>query len=188
MSKLLNRSRQTKVQCIAQGASLKIDWKFQISESSLPVKWTKILTINLKKSLRQYFFFLFFFRSKKQLSLCVWISNCSNLDFSWIYIKTYPVLNLIFEFKLLCLFASLDETFISMKHLPCQTTRASLLYTPIRVKVVSWNCELALQGQQRLESLHFRKFCIYSHVRQVTHKARLRLRVVRFELPISEVI
>ena len=27
MSKLLNRSRQTKVQCIAQGASLKIEKK-----------------------------------------------------------------------------------------------------------------------------------------------------------------
>ena len=56
-----------------------------------------------------------------------------------------------------------------MKHLPCQTTRTTLLYTPITVKVVSWNCELALRGQQRLESLHFRKVCIYSHVRQVMH-------------------
>lgn len=74
-----------------------------------------------------------------------------------------------------------------MKHLPGQTTRTSLLYTPITAKVVSWNCELALRGQQRLESLHFRKVCIYSHVRWVTHKARLQLRVVRFELPISEV-
>ena len=82
----------------------------------------------------------------KSNSYYVWISNCSNLDFCWIYIKTYSVLNLTFEFKLLCLFASLDETFISMKHLPCQTTRTSLLYTPIRVKVVSWNCELALRG------------------------------------------
>ena len=48
-----------------------------------------------------------------------------------------------------------------MKHLPCQTTRTSLLHIPIRVKVVSWYCELALRGQQRLESLRFRKVCIY---------------------------